>query len=169
MAKQLGNFAFIDSANMHLGVRDQGWSIDYSRLRRYLRDKYNVERAFLFLGYRDDQKKMYAHLKRARFGLVFRQTVPYREGGQKVYKGNVDAELILHAAAIKYENYDKAVIISSDGDFACLIDFLKTRNKLSRIITPSNQYSSLLSEYSDYITPISKIRKQIEFRKQSKK
>ena len=40
-------------------------------------------------------------------------------------KGNVDAELVLHSAAIEYDNYDKAIVITSDGDFRCLFEYLK--------------------------------------------
>jgi len=35
-------------------------------------------------------------------------------------KGNCDAELILQAM-IDIDKYEKAVLVSSDGDFACLI------------------------------------------------
>jgi len=31
---------------------------------------------------------------------------------------------VLYAAAIEYSNYDKAVIVSGDGDFYCLHEFL---------------------------------------------
>jgi uncharacterized LabA/DUF88 family protein len=36
-------------------------------------------------------------------------------------KGNVDAELVLHTM-IEYDNYSKAIIISGDGDFFCLVN-----------------------------------------------
>ncbi len=58
-------------------------------------------------------------------------------------KGNVDAELVLHSAAIEYDNYDKAIVITSDGDFRCLFEYLKEKEKLERIITPTKFYSSL--------------------------
>ena len=52
-------------------------------------------------------------------------------------KGNVDAELVLYSAAIEYDNYDKAIVITSDDDFACLFKFLTGRGKLEKIITPT--------------------------------
>jgi uncharacterized LabA/DUF88 family protein len=46
---------------------------------------------------------------------------------------------------IEYQNYDKAVIVSGDGDFACLIRHLEMQNKLERLIIPNKyRYSSLL-------------------------
>ncbi len=68
-------------------------------------------------------------------------------------KGNVDAELVLHAVAVEYGNYDKAVIVSGDGDFCCLHDYLKKKNKLLRIIIPnSKSESSLLKSFHKYKT-----------------
>ncbi len=47
----MSNYAFIDSQNVHLSIRDQGWTLDWARLRKYLSDKYDVTTAFAFLGY----------------------------------------------------------------------------------------------------------------------
>ena len=33
-------YAFIDSQNLNLGVRSQGWKLDFSKFRQYLHDKY---------------------------------------------------------------------------------------------------------------------------------
>ncbi len=42
------NYAFIDSQNLNLSIRDQGWKLDFKRFRRYLYDKYDVSKAFLY-------------------------------------------------------------------------------------------------------------------------
>ena len=76
-------------------------------------------------------------------------------------KGNVDAELVLHASAIEYKKYNKAVIVSSDGDFACLAEFLKKNDKLLKIITPTATYSKLLRPYGDFILPLKEIQRNI--------
>jgi len=66
-------------------------------------------------------------------------------------KGNIDAELVLYAAAIEYQQYHKAVIVSGDGDFYCLYEFLDQRNKLLRIIIPNRKSeSSLLRKFANY-------------------
>jgi len=44
-------YAFIDSQNLNLGVRSQGWVLDFKRFKKYLEDKYDVSKAFLFVGY----------------------------------------------------------------------------------------------------------------------
>ena len=77
-------------------------------------------------------------------------------------KGNVDTELVLYSAAIEYDNYDKAIVITSDGDFACLFKFLTERGKLKKIITPTKFYSSLFQPYSEYILSLKKIATKVK-------
>jgi uncharacterized LabA/DUF88 family protein len=134
------NYAFIDSQNVNLSIKDQGWSLDFQRLRRYLADKYHVTKAFLFIGYLPENQFLYAKLQAFGYILVFKNIVQIAHG--KV-KGNVDAELVLHAM-IEFPNYDKAVIVSGDGDFYCLVEYLINQNKLLKILIPNKaKYSSL--------------------------
>lgn len=158
-------YAFIDSQNLNLGVSSLGWKIDYSKLRLYLKNKYAVEEAFIFIGMVGDNQKLYTMLQKAGFILVFKPTVQYFQDGKQTVKGNVDAELVLHAAAIQYPNYDKAIIITGDGDFACLMEYLEGKGKLMHILTPNNKYSKLLQPYAKYIVQVSRLRKSIEYKK----
>ena len=156
------NYAFIDGNNLYLGAKSQAVSLDYGKLRKYLRQKFNVDKAFLFIGYDATNTGLYSMLQKCGFILVFKPTIPYTdESGVRTMKGNVDAELVLHAAAIEYGNYDKAVIVSGDGDFACLMRFLEKNDKLEKIITPNNRYSKLLKPFNRYILPLRSIKKQV--------
>jgi uncharacterized LabA/DUF88 family protein len=138
------NYAFIDSQNLNLAIRDQGWQLDFSRLRQYLSDKYKVAKAFLFIGYIPTNQSLYTNLQKQGYILIFKPTLLLKDG--KV-KGNVDAELVLHAM-IELPNYHKAVIISGDGDFHCLIKYLKVKNKLKKLLIPNQRkFSSLLREF----------------------
>ena len=75
-------------------------------------------------------------------------------------KGNVDAELVLHTM-IEYPNYEKAVIVSGDGDFYCLVEYLEKNMKLGKIIVPNRQYSSLLRKFSPYIVSVDHFREKV--------
>lgn len=154
-------YAFIDGNNLYLGASRQGIELDYRRLRKYLRNKLNVTRAFLFIGFDPTRISFYSFLQQCGFLLVYKPTVVRNENGHKVMKGNVDAELVLYASAIEYNNYGNAVIISSDGDFACLIEYLHKNNKLLKLITPTAHYSSLLRDFSKYILPLSHIADKV--------
>lgn len=155
------NYAFIDGNNLYLGAKTQDIKLDYRRLRLYLTHKFNVTKAFIFIGYDPERTQLYASLHNAGFILVHKPTVKYYENGKQTMKGNVDAELVLHCAAIEYENYDKAIIVTSDGDFRCLLGFLKDREKLGRVIAPTRFYSSLLQKFRDDIVLLSTIRKKV--------
>lgn len=138
------NFAFIDSNNLHLGIRNQGWKLDYRRFRIYLRDKYRVLRAYLFMGYVPEQVELYASLELSGYVLVFKPIV--RNTGGAV-KGNCDAELVLQAM-IDFSHYDRAVIVSGDGDFHCLVKYLQEQQKLESLLIPDRRrFSWLLREF----------------------
>jgi len=165
MNKKLPNYAFIDSQNLNLGTRSSGWKVDYRKLRLYLRHKYNVQKAFMFIGLVADNQSLYTELQSAGFILVFKPTVRYFVDGKETVKGNVDAELVLYAAAIEYSNYGKAIIVSGDGDFACLAEFLDSRRKLLHLLTPNHKYSKLLQRFAAYIVRADQIRAAIEYKK----
>ena len=157
------NYAFIDGNNLYLGAKSQEINLNYGKLRKYLRSKLSVEKAFLFIGYDAHNMPLYNKLQSYGYILIFKPTIPYTDEstGERTMKGNVDAELVLYSSAIEYNNYDKAVIISSDGDFACLMHYLNDSGKLEKIITPTFKYSKLLRPYSEYILPLRAIRNQI--------
>ena len=79
-------------------------------------------------------------------------------------KGNVDTELVLHAM-IQYENYDNAIIISGDGDFFCLIEYLAKNHKLLHVLTPNKYYSKLFKPYAGFVVRIDQLRGSLEQKK----
>ncbi len=68
MAHKEVNYAFIDSQNLNLGIRSRGWELDFKKFRIYLNDKYNVKKAFLFIGYVATNEGLYAALQK--FGYI---------------------------------------------------------------------------------------------------
>ena len=156
-------YAFIDSQNLYLGVKSQGWELDYKKFRKYLQNKYNVVTVFLFIGYLEGNEKLYTKLQQAGFICVFKPTLEHvnKTTGVRTIKGNVDAELVLHTM-ININKFDKAIIVTSDGDFTCLVEYLDEQNKLLKIITTHIKYSSLLRRFSRFILPISIIQDKIK-------
>ena len=158
-------YAFIDSQNLNLGVKSQGWMLDFGRFRKFLRDKYHVEKAFLFIGFVSENQTLYTFLQKSGYICVFKPTLEINKQGKRVTKGNVDAELVLHAAKIQYDKYDEAVIVSGDGDFYCLHEFLLKNKKLLRIIIPNEKSeSSLLKTFQEFKTFIFFERSKLEFK-----
>lgn len=147
MTLKENNFAYIDGANLYKGIDELGWELDYHKFRVWLHEKYLVQRAYLFLGLIPRYKNLYTYLQEAGFTLVFKEAVYDLDGKAK---GNCDADLVLQVAKDTYENhFDKAVLITGDGDFACLVQFLKDKilkdkNKLRAVLAPDNKKCSIL-------------------------
>ena len=159
-------YAFIDSNNLHLGVLSQGWKLDWRKFRQYLRNKYNVNKAYLFIGQVAGNEALYAFLQESGYILIFKPTLEHQQQNKVKIKGNVDAELVLHSM-IQYNNYDKAVIVTGDGDFHCLVEYLEEKEKLLKILAPTNHYSSLLRKFNNknYIVRIDLLRGSLEQKK----
>lgn len=156
------NYAFIDSQNLNLSIRSQGWILNYKRFRIYLKDKLGVVQAFLFIGYIPHNQHLYTDLQKKGYVLIFKPTMILPSGKAK---GNVDAELVLHTM-IEWPNYDKAIIVSGDGDFSCLIEHLSKHDKLERLVIPDqNNYSSLLRPFSQYMLHLSPLKSKLELLK----
>ena len=129
--KNENNYAFIDGQNLHLGISKQGWKIDYLKFRKYLSDKFNINKAFYFIGYLKENRKLYASLYQ--YGYILKFKKPTIRNG--AVKGNIDTELTLKTICSS-DLYNQAIIVSGDGDFYCLSKHLNCNKKLLRILIP---------------------------------
>lgn len=86
---------------------------------------------------------MYDFFEELGYILIFKHVNP----NPKIpNKGNTDAELVLHTM-IEFPHYDKAVIVTGDGDFACLVAYLRQQRKLAILIVPNKKrYAYTLDE-----------------------
>jgi uncharacterized LabA/DUF88 family protein len=155
------NFAFIDSQNLISGMKELDWKLDFKKFRRYLKEKYNVSIAFFFIGFIPENKAIYSFLKKCGYNLIFKPIVPDSNGKPK---GNVDADLVLNAMK-EWNNYDKAIIVSSDGDFYSLVDYLFEKNKFKTIISPYYKKCSCLLKKSSRgkVNYLNNKRKRLEY------
>jgi len=162
IGNRANNYAFIDSQNLNLAIRDQEWILDYKRFRKYLEQKYDISQAFLFIGYVPSNQNLYTSLQKYGYLLIFKPTLILQSGKTK---GNVDAELVLHSV-IEMQNYDKAIIVSGDGDYHCLVDYLIKQDKLLHLMIPNRyKYSSLLKKFSDKIVFMNNLKEKLEYKK----
>jgi len=162
LEKKEKNFAFIDSQNLNLSIRAQGWALDYKKFRKYLEDKYNITKAFLFVGYVPQNQDLYTSLQESGYIVIFKPTLTLPNG--KV-KGNVDAELVLHTM-VEYQKYDKALIVTGDGDFYCLVDYLIKQDKLLKLMVPNEKkFSSLFRKVMPHIVFMNNLKEKLEYRK----
>ena len=159
MKNNQNNYAFIDTNNLYLAIKHLGWKIDWFKFRKYLKNRFHIQRAFIFIGKIEKHADLYDVLKNAGFDIIFKKVV--ERGGET--KGNVDIDVAIWT--VHYINeYDKAMLITGDGDFYSLADYLHERRKLLKIGVPNKDaYSALLKQFPRVY--ISEWKKRIEHKK----
>jgi uncharacterized LabA/DUF88 family protein len=168
-----GNYAFIDSQNLNVSVQKYGWKMDWKKFHQFLADKYGVSKAYMFIGYVPEYEDIYEKMHLAGYAVVLKPTFDmsrpqpeektHPNGEEKKVKGNVDADMVLWAMK-ELPNYSKAVIVSGDGDFFGLVEYLEQQGRLMKILTPTGQYSSLYRQYEKYIERLDQHRRELAYR-----
>lgn len=181
--KKPNTYAFIDSQNLNLGTQRMGWKVDWRKFRKFLAEKYGVTKAYMFIGYMSENEALYEYMHELGFLVVLKPTLdvsakptkeaetPAKDSEEKekpIVKGNVDAELVLYTMK-EIPNYEKAIIVSGDGDFFSLAEYLDEQGKLAHIMTPNWQYSSLLKVFESKIIRLDQLRKQLAYHDRKKK
>ncbi|HEY1835759.1 MAG TPA: NYN domain-containing protein [Candidatus Saccharimonadales bacterium] len=179
-------FAFIDSQNLNLGVQKAGWKMDWRKFRQFLADKYGVTKAYMFIGYIPEYENIYEQMHEAGYAIVLKPTFdltrpqpemqevmdeekgitpaakPAEPEEKKPVKGNIDAELVLWAMK-EMSNYEKAIIVSGDGDFYCLVEYLDQKGRLLNLLAPSQHYSGLYNRYEKYVVRLDQFRRELAY------
>ncbi|HSW85074.1 MAG TPA: NYN domain-containing protein [Candidatus Saccharimonadales bacterium] len=185
-------YAFVDSQNLNLGTQRMGWKLDWRKFRQYLFDKHGVTKAYMFIGYMSENEQLYEYMHELGYLVVLKPTVdvstynepkektiggvessvgltdkPVNDKEKPVVKGNVDAELVLYAMK-ELPNYEMAILVSGDGDFFSLAEYLEEQGKLAHILTPNWQYSSLLKTFDSKILRLDQMRRQLAYHDRKK-
>jgi uncharacterized LabA/DUF88 family protein len=76
-------------------------------------------------------------------------------------KGNVDSDIIFAIMKKLYnkEKFDKVILVSGDGDYRMLVDFLIEEGRFKKILFPNREFASSLYKkitrvYYDYLINI---------------
>jgi uncharacterized LabA/DUF88 family protein len=168
--KPEGVYAFIDSQNLNVSVQKYGWKMNWKKFREFLTNRYGVTKAFMFIGYVPEHEDIYEKMHAAGYGVVLKptfdmsrpQAAEQAAKSDKPVKGNIDADMVLWAMK-EMRNYEKAIIVSGDGDFFGLVEYLAQQGKLLKILTPTGQYSSLFHQFDDYIERIDNHRRELAY------
>lgn len=178
-------YAFIDSQNLNVSTQKFGWKMDWKKFRKWLTDKYGVTKAYMFIGYIPEFESIYEQMHDAGYAVVLKPTFdltrPHpemldeadaaqlpKEEDKKPVKGNVDAELVLWTMK-EMSNYEKAIIVSGDGDFYSLVEYLEGKKRLKHILAPTAHYSSLYNRYENYIVRLDQHRRELAYHDRHKR
>jgi uncharacterized LabA/DUF88 family protein len=171
----MNNQAFIDGQNLRYSTAksDKPWAVDLKRFRVYLREKYKVDKAYYFIGYHiDAYDDLYNFLQESGYIVVFRK---HSEIMATLKKGNVDTDIVftIMRKIADSETFDKVILVSGDGDYFKMVQYLVDKNKFAKILAPhkdrmSSLYSRFLSpHYYDFLDKDS-IKNKLIYRKQHK-
>ena len=160
------NFAFIDGQNLYFGVRENGFTIDFKKFRKYLEDQYGVEEAYYFLGFiKGEENALYTNLQKVGFVLIFREHSELLAGKKK---GNVDTDIVFEVmkSLIEEEDLGKILLVSGDGDYYKLVRYLIEKDRFLSILFPAGKYASSLYNKLDNKMKLSlnRIRSKIEYK-----
>lgn len=144
MKKVTKNLAFVDGQNLYLGTTGHNWKVDQNKFRIYLRDKYQVGCAYYFLGYFSaEQESLYRNLRKSGFVVLFKE---HDSNSIATKKGNVDTDIVFEMMKNLVDNksFDKMILVSGDGDYKKVVDYLIRKDRFEKIIFPNKKFSSSL-------------------------
>jgi uncharacterized LabA/DUF88 family protein len=115
-----------------------------------------VEEASYFLGFTDEaQQDLYSNLQKAGFIVCFRE---HHSALKATKKGNVDTDIVFEAmkVLIERDDFGKVLLVSGDGDYKKLVDYLIKKGRFEKILFPNRQFASslyrrLAPQYYDYL------------------
>jgi uncharacterized LabA/DUF88 family protein len=164
------NYAFIDGQNLKLSTESctQPFTVDLKKFRIYLNDKYNVSRAFYFMGfYVKENDELYKLLITCGYEVVFRDHSEYALSRKK---GNVDTEIVFKMMTCYIDDAvaEKYLLVSGDGDYFQVVQYLISKDKFLKLLIPSHMNASSLYKhipdtFIDYLDR-KEIRKKIELK-----
>lgn len=160
MTKKPKTYVFIDSQNLHLGIKGLGWKLDYQRFNVYLKQKYNADKIIMYIGYIAEYKKLYTYLNQCDYQLIFKNTK--RIGKKKNdYKGNIDVDLTIDVIR-NIKKFTNAIFVSADGDFCPLYDYLIENKKKVTILVPNRHlYSKFLLKYKNQLRFMNDLKQKL--------
>lgn len=166
------NIAFIDAQNLQLGTTKStsSWKVDLFKFRIYLKEKYDIQKAYYFIGFMDENNQdLYSRIQESGFIIIFRS---HSHNLISNKKENVDTDIVFSIMREYHENQNigKIYLVSGDGDYFKTIKYLHDNNKLGKILFPSREkasslYKKLTGSHFDYLDKAD-VKKKIEYKKE---
>lgn len=153
---RFNNYAFIDGSNLHITYENIDWKLDYKKLRNYLDKRLGVSVAYFFIGHIKAHEDIYKKLQSYDYNILLKEPSPYyteeeycpyclKSIAPKLLRYKCDCDSLLTTQVMDdISLYDKAVLITSDGDFDNLVRLLLRRDKLKMVFAPCRNGCSWL-------------------------
>jgi uncharacterized LabA/DUF88 family protein len=135
---------FVDGANMfYTQKKGLGWFFDPAKLLKVLKGNDELTDAYWFMGIKQPPDARDENFIRflAYAGYVVRtkalKTFYDTDSGDSTQKANLDIEIVMDMFNT-VENYDKAILLSGDGDFERALELLRSRGKEICVVSTQN-------------------------------
>ena len=165
----MSTFAFIDASNIIYGTRDEGWKVDFKKLYKYLKERYECKTIYYFGG-KDEQNekqfKFYREIEKMGFELVLKPVKIFRQsGGKPIRKANCDVDLTFYAMRDK-DKFSRIIMLSGDGDFEILLRYFMDNGKSLVIIANGSRTAKEIKQLvRGNFTDLKSLRSVLEYKK----
>ena len=162
-------YAFVDASNIIYGARAEGWFIDLKKLIIYLRNRLKVKKAFFYYGRDSKSEKKEKFLnKLEEFGFTLRVKEIKRYGTR--IKANCDVDLTMDMLIME-KQYERAIVLTGDGDFAPLFFYLisKKKKQITVISSPKRTAKEIRTILGGNVLSFDDLRYLLEYKKPKKR
>lgn len=159
---------FLDGANFFFMQKEAGWFADPKKILSFIEKEGTIVDAFYYIGQdappEAKQKAFLDALPSMGYTLVTKpiKTIYDTKTGTTKRKANLDIEIVLDMFNT-IENYDKAVLISGDGDFERALTLLRARGKQFTVLATDKFIArELLNVAGRHYIRLDSIKKEVE-------
>lgn len=156
-------FAFIDASNLMYGATREGWKVDFAKLMKYLKTRYQAQKVFYYAGLDPENKKQLGFYEKLQeFGYTLR-LVPLKTFSDGTRKGDVDSRMTFEI--MKYfGDYNQTVILTGDGDYYWVLEYLMEQKKKVKILSFRRRTAQELKRLvGEEFTDFSRLREILQF------
>ncbi len=139
---------YIDVANLICTSKDVNITYDLEKLLKYFVYKYEANKCIYFTTYFKEFEDEYNKLKSIGVEIVFRELS--RSGGK--VKTDCDVDIANRITLdVEYKKTDEVVLVTCDGDFGNLLDYVKNKIDHVRLFAVAESKTSKLLKKRQYL------------------
>jgi len=164
----LPTYAFIDASNIIYGTRDEGWKVDFEKLYKYLKERYQCNKIYYFAGLDSKNTKQlnfYKKLKQLGYELILKKVKIFQQqGGRPIRKANCDVDLTFYAMRDK-DLFERVLFLTGDGDFEILLKYPMIIKKQLIVIANAKRTAKEIKQLKKVqFNDLSVLKQTIEFK-----
>jgi len=157
-------YVFIDASNIIYGCSNQGWKMDFQKLIKYLKERFEAKKVFYFAGLDPENKKQLGFYEKLQeFGYILR-LVPLKTFSDGSRKGDVDSRMTFEIMR-HFKNYDQVIVLTGDGDYYWVLEYLLEQGKNLKVLSFRKRTAREIKRLTgEDFTDLSRLRKMLEFK-----